>query len=85
MDNFRKQKLLDKINGKITEKFQSSYIKEGSKILVVTKDNKKFLLMLARGWGMLTGNGAGGFGLNPDEAEKVQDQLIDYILEKLNG
>ena len=84
VDNFRKQKLLDKINGKITEKFQSSYIKEGSKIFVVTKDNKKFPLMLARGWGMLTGNGAGGFGLNPDEAEKIQDQLIDYILEKLN-
>lgn len=41
VDNFRKQKLLDKINGKITEKFQSSYIKEGSKIFVVTKDNKK--------------------------------------------
>ena len=40
--------------------------------------------MLARGWGMLTGNEAGGFGLNPDEAEKIQDQLIDYILEKLN-
>ena len=40
--------------------------------------------MLARGWGMLTGNGAGGCGLKPDEAEKIQDQLIDYILEKLN-
>lgn len=83
--NTKKQELLDKINGKITEKFQSSYIKEGPKIFVITKDGRKFPLMLVRGWGMLTGNGVCGFGLEPDEAEKIQDQLIDYILEKLNG
>lgn len=41
--------------------------------------------MLIRGWGMLTGGGVCGFGLDQSEAEKIQDQFVDYILEKLNG
>lgn len=80
-----KQKLLDKINGVTNEKFKSTYIKVGPKIFIVTEDKRTLSLMLVRGWGMLTGNGVGGFGLAQEEAEKIQDQFVDYVLGRLNG
>lgn len=80
-----KQKLLDKINGKTKEKFKSTYIKVGPKIFIVTEDKRTLPLMLIRGWGMLTGNGVCGFGLDQKEAEKIQDQFVDYVLKRLNG
>lgn len=80
-----KQKLLDKINGVDKRKFKSTYIKVGPRIFIVTEDKRTLPLMLVRGWGMLTGNGKCGFGLGQEEAEKIQDQFVDYILEKLNG
>lgn len=79
-----KQKLLDKINGVTKEKFKSTYIKVGPKIFIITEDKRTLPLMLIRGWGMLTGNGECGFGLDQSEAEKIQDQFVDYVLERLN-
>lgn len=39
------------------------------------------ILILLRGWGHLTG--AGGLGLPPDEALRLQTELGEYILERL--
>ena len=38
---------------------------------------------LVRGWGYLTG--CGGLNLPEDLAAKIQDEFIDYIINRLNG
>lgn len=40
-------------------------------------------LILIRGWGYLTGTG--GLNLPEKEAAEIQDDLAEYILEKLNN
>ena len=36
-----------------------------------------------RGWGMLTG--VGGYNLDPDVAAQVQDDFMNYCINRLNG
>lgn len=40
------------------------------------------VLIVIRGWGHLTG--VGGLHLHPDEAAKVQDKFIKYIIDKIS-
>lgn len=47
---------------------------------IIKSDNDE--LILIRGWGYLTGTG--GLNLPDIEAAKIQDDLANYIVEKLN-
>lgn len=42
---------------------------------------KNKVLFTIRGWGMLTGRG--GFNLHTDKAIEIQEDFIDYIIDKL--
>ena len=40
-------------------------------------------LIIVRGWGKLTGSG--GFAIPVDEAAKIQDSFIDWVVKKITG
>ena len=53
------------------------------KMLEGDKEGSEYKLLRIRGWGMLTG--VGGFHLDPDMAAQMQDDFMNYCVEKLNG
>ena len=53
-------------------------------ILVVLESGETKRFLRCRGWGMLTGHGAGGYGLDPENAAEIQDQFLRYVAEKFN-
>lgn len=85
LDDTTRKRILDKINGVTNEKLEFSFMKIGSKICMVTSDNRIFPILLIRGFGKLTGKGDGGFGLDNKEAETIQNQVADFVLNQLNG
>jgi hypothetical protein len=80
------QELLEIING--TRPYNDSeqwgkpdkFVSKGCHIFAEGSDKP---VIRVRGWGKLTG--LGGFKLTEDEAVKIQDEFVAYILEKLNN
>ena len=77
-DDVTISKIVSIINGKINSDFHPEWKAEGCEILY-----QGVYAFSVRGWGYLTG--IGGLNLSIDVAEKVQDEFISYILNKLNG
>jgi len=65
------------INGNAKPKIKNEYKHEEG---VISINGKQLILM--RGWGYLTGTG--GLNLDSETAADIQDDLADYIVEKLN-
>ena len=80
------QELLEIING--TRPYNDSeqwgkpdrFVSKGCHIFAEGSDKP---VIRVRGWGRLIG--VGGFKLTEDEAVKIQDEFVAYILEKLNN
>lgn len=80
------EELVDIING--VKEYNDSpiwstptkYIAKGCEIY---SEGKEYPIIRVRGWGKLTG--VGGFKLSTDEAVKIQDEFVNYILTKLNN
>lgn len=84
-----KQKLLDRINGELTEpyKIKKSFYHKNDGIVYCRiesgKDEEQEIkLFRVRGWGMLTG--VGGYNLSADKAAEIQDTFTNYCVEMLN-
>ena len=71
-------KIVDIINGDIESDFLPEWQNKGLNILY--QGEYAFCI---RGWGYLVG--PGGLKLPTDIAEKIQDEFILYILNRLNG
>ena len=71
-------KIVDIINGDIESDFLPEWQDKGLDILY--QGEYAFCI---RGWGYLVG--LGGLNLPTDIAEKIQDEFISYILNRLNG
>jgi len=72
------QRLIDVINGKQNTIFRHTYTYD-SIISHVIEDGVPFISI--RGWGHLTG--VGGLNLSDDLAKEIQDDLGNYIVERL--
>ena len=72
-----RQEIIDKINGTLNKKSEKEWTVKNDKIYY---DDK--LVLLVRGWGMLTGNG--GCGFTEKTALILQNDLIKYVVEQLN-
>lgn len=57
---------------------------ESDFILANLKNESSLKILRVRGYGMLTGNGVGGFGLSPEEARKIQDGVLELACSRLN-
>ena len=74
-----RQEIIDKINGTLNKKSEKEWtIKNNDKIYY---DDK--LVLLVRGWGMLTG--IGGCGFDEKTALNLQNDFIKYVVEQLNS
>lgn len=71
-------KIVDIINRDIESDFLPEWQAKGCDILYQGK-----YAFCVRGWGHLIG--FGGLNLSIDVAEKIQDEFISYILNRLNG
>lgn len=76
LDDEKKQQLQDILNGKTAPIINNTYKHSNGLISVNGKD-----FILIRGWGYLTGTG--GLNLPDEEAAAIQDDLADYIIERL--
>jgi len=78
-DKEKRKLLLDVINREktLTNK-ELSFSHEKGYIL----DNNSIEVLLIRGWGNLTGQGA--HNLEAEEAANIQDTFADYIVKRLN-
>lgn len=78
-DPHLRRDILNAINGKGNPKLKNvSYDRSTGCI-----SDGEMKLILIRGWGYLTGTG--GLNLSDKEAAEIQDDLANYIVEKLNG
>ena len=57
---------------------------ESDFILANLKNESYLKILRVRGYGMLTGNGVGGFGLSHEEARKIQDGILELACSRLN-
>ncbi len=70
--------ILSVLNGKEPQhKYEHLNIKDGCDLYY-----GDLIIGAFRGWGHLTGTG-GGLGLPSDQAAAIQDEMIQYVLEKL--
>jgi tRNA(His) 5'-end guanylyltransferase len=60
------------------------FLVDGDFILANLKDGTSLKILRARGFGMLTGHGVGGFGLSPEEAKEIQDGVLGLACSRLN-
>ena len=72
--------IIDIINGECPTDYEAKWT-TGDDVTEIYYDGK--FQFLIRGWGYLTG--CGGLNLPEDLAAKIQDEFIEYILDKLNG
>lgn len=70
-------KFIDVVNGNVESHAKKEWHNEGCEIWV---DGKK--MCLVRGWGHLIGCGA--LSLSTEEAIRIQDGFIKYIINRLN-
>lgn len=75
-----RKELCDILNGKISNMTYKEVTYNRPKG-TIESEGKPFLLI--RGWGYLTGTG--GLNLSEDEAQEIQDDLANYIVEKLTA
>lgn len=68
--------ICDALNGKEITKYNNIQVND----CALTIDE---CLIVIRGWGHLTG--IGGLHLEPEEAVKVQDEFIKYIVNKISN
>lgn len=74
-----RQEIVDKINGTSNKKSEKEWtIKNNDRIYY---DDK--LVLLTRGWGMLTG--IGSYGFDEKTALNLQNDFIKYVVEQLNS
>lgn len=73
--------IINVINGDCAPIFDSKWKLSDDESCAITYDGEKQFLV--RGWGHLTG--CGGLNLPEELAAKMQDEFINYILDKLNG
>lgn len=71
-------KIVSIINGEINSDFLPEWKADGCEISYQGE-----YAFCVRGWGHLIG--IGGLNLSIDDAEKIQDGFISYILSRLNG
>lgn len=71
-------KLADILNGKTDPVSSRKYEYRAPEILL---DGE--VLFVVRGWGYLTGTG--GLNLPVEEANKIQDEFAEWVIEKLNN
>lgn len=76
VDKETRQKFIDILNGDLTEYNRQDITSQDGEVFI---DGNHFITI--RGWGNLTGVGA--YNLDGEYAAKIQDTLLDYILEKL--
>jgi hypothetical protein len=68
--------IIDLLNGKTNEKYEKSDVSVDKDKLYV-----KGCVIMVRGWGALTGSG--GYGLNPTDAAKIQDDFIQWVVDTI--
>lgn len=74
-----KEEVIEILNGKIDKKITSKLkIVDGYKIYM---EDKPFITI--RGWGYLTGHGAGALWLDHNLAKEIQDDFAKWIVDKL--
>ena len=73
-----KLELVKKMNGEASKISKDFFTWEYPKIY-----RRGIPILIVRGWGMLTGTG--GFRLSAEEAKKVQENLLQYVTDKLNN
>ena len=73
--------IIDVINGDYPSDFKPGWKRSDDNRCVITYNGG--YQFLVRGWGYLTG--CGGLNLPRDLAAKIQDEFIDYMINRLNG
>ena len=64
------------LNGETSEKYDKSDVSVDKDKLYV-----KGCMIMVRGWGALTGSG--GYGFNPTDAAKIQDNFIQWVVDTI--
>lgn len=75
-------KIIRVINGEENFKNPKLNFKKDSVHIIMCDEEHEKELILIRGWGYLTG--VGGLNLSEEEAIEIQNDLADYIVERLN-
>lgn len=75
-------KLIRVINGEENLKNPKLSFKKDSVYIIMCDEEHEEEMILIRGWGYLTG--VGGLHLSEEEAIEIQNDLADYIVERLN-
>lgn len=73
------------LNGDIKEKYDKKDItvKDKTKIIIDMKYGKQKEIILVRGWGKLVGRSENAFGLDPEEAAKIQDDFVQWVVDSI--
>lgn len=71
-----RQRIISKLNGDPQENLGFTDVTRDSETILISGQE----ILLVRGWGYLK-----SCGLSPDEAIKVQDSLLDYVVETLRN
>ena len=79
-DEDTREKCLKILNGDFTPTKSNEFVHDSGMIYLI-KDGERFPFILIRGWGNLTG--IGGYNLDGNYADKIQDTLAEFIVEKL--
>lgn len=79
VDEDYRLKILNVLNGGKEYFIHLPFTAEDGRI----RDSAGKVVLVVRGWGYLTGTG--GLNLSPEEAAKIQDELQEWIVNKLNG
>tara|TARA_R110000772_G_C13310328_1_gene440523 strand:- start:50490 stop:50912 length:423 start_codon:yes stop_codon:yes gene_type:complete len=82
IDDESKENIVNCLNGTYTIRHPHEYKREGTGIYVKLGSHWLLFIVL-RGWGHLVGKG-GGLGFSIEKASKIQDELGDWIMQKLN-
>ena len=80
------QRMVDALNGEdVTPNIKTHYTltAEGCFIYMITSDGVKHLIMTVRGWGYLIG--VGGLHLSVENASRIQNDFVEYIVNILNS
>lgn len=72
------KRIIDILNGDSTIKYDRNSIRAEKDAIYVNKES----IILVRGWGYLTGSG--GLGMNPNDAAKLQDEFIEWIVDTIS-
>ena len=71
------KRIIDVLNGDSNYRYDKKSIKVEKDIIYIGKN-----IILVRGWGNLTGSG--GLGMNSNDAAKLQDDFIKWIVDTIS-